>query len=115
MEEREFLSTVTANLGISGEDAGKGAQKAKENEGAIGELVSGIEDREYCVALFRDAYLMSLLNDGTDNVEWQVLERLSGALGLSTSLANKIVAMVDGLFNLREAYLEVLEEAEIDK
>lgn len=113
--ERKFQYFVERNLGIKPEEIERGREKAKTSQGALGELVSGITDPEVRVYLFRDAYLMTLVHEDSDSVEWQILERLSGALGLSTSLAKKIVRMVDDMVKLHEDFLAVLEEAGIKK
>ena len=113
VEERKFEYFVESNLGIEAKEIEQGRQKARDHEGALGELVGGIQDQEYRVYLFRDAYLMTLVHNGLSTVEWSALERLSGALGLSTGLAKKIVRMVDDLVQLHKDFLDVLEEAGI--
>ncbi|MBW7997926.1 MAG: hypothetical protein FVQ81_15420 [Candidatus Glassbacteria bacterium] len=113
VEERKFQFFVERNLGIEAEEIEQGRAKAKEHEGALADLVSGINDPEIRVHLFRDAYLMTLVG-GLDNVELQVMDRLAGALGLSRSLANKIFKMVDDLVQLHKDFLDVLEQAGIE-
>ncbi len=113
--ERKFQFFVERNLGIKPEEIERGREKAQAHQGALSELVSGITDPEVCVFLFRDAYMMTLVHNDSDSVEWRILERLSGALGLSTSLAKKIVKMVDDIVKLHRDFLDVLEEAGIEK
>ena len=114
VEERKFEYFVERNLGIKPQEVEQGRQKARDNEGALGELVAWIDDPAYRVYLFRDSYLMAVVHNGLNNIEWHALERLSGALGLSTSLTDKIVKMVDDLVQLHEDFLDVLEEAGIE-
>ncbi len=115
IEEHQFRYFVEYNLGIEPLEVELGREKAAAHQGALSELVSGIDDPEVRAYLFRDAYLMTLVHEGGDSVEWRILERLSGALGLSTSLAKKIVRMVDDLVKLHKDFVEVLEEAGIAK
>ena len=115
VEEHQFQYFVEYNLGIQPYEVDAGQMKAASHQGALSELVGGIENPETRAYLFRDAYLMILAHEGGDNVEWQILERLSGALGLSTSLAKKIVKMVDDLLQLHKDFRLVLEEAGIKK
>ncbi len=115
VDERKFQYSIEHNLGIEPEEIERGREKAQTHQGELGELVSGITNPEVCVYLMRDAYLMTLVHNGSDSVEWQILERLSGALGLSTSLTKKIVKMVDDSLKLHRDFLAVLEEAGIEK
>jgi hypothetical protein len=115
VEKQQFQYYVESNLGIEPLEIELGREKAATHRGALSELVSGIENPEVCAYLFRDAYLMTLMHKGGDCVEWMILERLSGALGLSASLAKKIVKMVDDLVKLHRDFLDVLEEAGIEK
>ena len=61
-----------------------------------------IEEPELRVCILRDAYMMAMMDDKVDHVEWLALERLAGALGLSNHLARKITELVDSIVELQK-------------
>ncbi len=102
VEEQLFSEYIVSSLGLSPDVIRKAERLIDRESLSMGELVARIEEPELRVCILRDAYMMAMMDDKVDHVEWLALERLAGALGLSNHLAKKITELVDNIVELQK-------------
>ena len=102
VEENKLGEYIVSSLGISPDVIQRAERLLEEESVSIGELVATMEEPELRVCILRDAYVMAMMDEKVDHMEWMVLERLAGALGLSHKLAEKVTQMIDGIVELQE-------------
>ena len=111
VKEQNFTNYLESSLGLSRELIQKADQLVNEKSLSMGELVAGIKEPEYRVCILRDAYLMARMDDKVDQSEWLALERLAGALGLSESLARKVINLVDDIIELHHEFEKLSQKS----
>ncbi|MBW1696367.1 MAG: TerB family tellurite resistance protein [Deltaproteobacteria bacterium] len=102
VEEHKLSEYLVSALGLSPEVIRRAARLIEEQSLSMGELVARIEEPELRVCILRDAYVMAMMDEKVDHMEWMALERLAGALGLSHKIAEKVTKMVDSLVELHK-------------
>jgi len=112
VEEQKFGEYITSSLGISKDIVSKADRLINEESMSLGELVSRIKEPEYRVCILRDAYIMAMMDDKIDHVEWLALERLAGTLGLSSHTSRKIMNLVDDIIKLQKEFKKLTRQAE---
>jgi len=100
--EKKFGEYFVSALGISMDIVQKSDRLINENSLSMGELVSKIKTPWCRVCLLRDAYIMAMIDDDVDQVEWLALQRLSGTLGLHQSTTKKVIQLVDNIVDIQE-------------
>ena len=111
VEEQKFSEYIVSSLGLSPDVIQKAERLIDEESLSMGELVARIEEPELRVCILRDAYVMAMMDDKVDHVEWLALERLAGALGLSHKLAKKITELVDNIVELQKEFEKLAKKA----
>ena len=102
VEEHKLGEYIVSSLEISPDVVQQAARLIEEEALSIGELVARIEEPVLRVCILRDAYMMAMMDEKVDHMEWMALERLAGALGLSHKLAEKVTQMVDSAVELQK-------------
>ena len=111
VEEQIFSEYIVSSLGLSPDVIHKAERLIDRESLSMGELVARIEEPELRVCILRDAYVMAMMDDKVDHVEWLALERLAGALGLSHHLAKKITELVDNIVELQKELGKLAKKA----
>ena len=111
VEEQIFSEYIVSSLGLSPDVVHKAKRLIDRESLSMGELVARIEEPELRVCILRDAYMMAMMDDKVDHVEWLALERLAGALGLSNHLAKKITKLVDNIVELQNELGKLAKKA----
>lgn len=110
VEEQMFSEYIVSSLSLSQDVIQKAKRLIDEESLSMGELVARIET-ELRVCILRDAYVMAMMDDKVDHVEWLALERLAGALGLSHNLAKKVTELVDNIVELQKELERLAKKA----
>lgn len=111
VEEHMFGEYIVSSLGLSQEVIRKAERLIEEESLSMGELTARIEEPELRICILRDAYVMAMMDNKVDHVEWLALERLAGALGLSHKLANKVTKLVDDIVALQKEFEKLAGKA----
>jgi len=111
VEEHKLGEYIVSSLEISPDVVQRAARLIEEEALSIGELVARIEEPVLRVCILRDAYVMAMMDEKVDHLEWMALERLAGALGLSHKLAKKITQFVDSMVEVQNELDELTERS----
>ncbi|MBN2289483.1 MAG: hypothetical protein JXQ83_09140 [Candidatus Glassbacteria bacterium] len=107
--EDRFIKNLITYLDLPADVPDKARNLTENQSLSLGELTAKMEEPLLRVCLLRDAYVMVMLDENVDEVEWLTLERLAGALGLSHSVVKKVTRLVDDIVEIK-AELEELSE-----
>jgi len=110
IEQTKFSEYIINSLGVSQDIIENADRLITEEAMSMGELVSRIKEPWYRVCLLRDAYIMAMLDDEVDHVEWLALQRLAGTLGLSRRLEKKVMNLVDDMVKIQKDFEKLIEE-----
>jgi len=111
VEEQMFSEYIVSSLSLSPDVVQKAKRLIGDESLSMGELVARIEEPELRVCILRDAYVMAMMDDKVDHVEWLAIERLAGALGLSYNLAKKVTELVDSIVELQKELEKLAKKA----
>lgn len=106
-KEDRFIKNLITSLGLPADVPDKARNLTEKKSLSIGELTAKMEDPLLRVCLLRDAYIMVVLDEDVDEVEWLALERLAGALGLSHSVVKKVTRLVDDILEIKDELEEL--------
>lgn len=109
-EEEQFVSLVSASLGLEAELVEAAVARAGSNA-SLAELAGEVTDGGFRACIYRDAYRLALADGVVTSGEENALADLSASLGISGSLAGAIRTWVGRDIDLQVELGELLRDA----